>query len=78
MGLTKCTPNEFVPSIIVDGILMEIFLGVSNFFVLILQIPTYLGTRGVLFFYTEFFQYSSASEYEFVFRIRTINTTNLC
>ncbi len=55
MGLTKCTPNEFVPSIIVDGILMEIFLGVSNFFVLILQISTYLGTRGVLFFYTSFF-----------------------
>ena len=55
MGLTKCTPNEFVPSIIVDGLLMEKNLGVLNFFVLILQIPTYLGTRGVLFFYTSFF-----------------------
>ena len=54
-GLTKCTPNEFVPSIIVDGLLMEKNLGVLNFFVLILQIPTYLGTRGVLFFYTSFF-----------------------
>jgi hypothetical protein len=77
-GLTKCTPNEFVPSIIVDGLLMEKKLGVLIFFVLILQIPTYLGTRGVLFFYTEFFQHSNAGEYEFVFRIRPINTTNSC
>ncbi len=57
---------------------MEKNLVVLNVFVLILQIPTYLGPRGVLFFYTEFFQYSIAGEYEFVFRIRTINTTNSC
>ncbi len=77
--MTKCTPNEFVPSIIVDGLLMEKNLGVLNFFVLILQIPTYLGSRGVLFFYTSFFnKYASAGLYEFVLRIRTTNTTNSC
>ncbi len=71
-GLTKCTPNEFIPSIIVDGLLMEKNSGVLNFFVLILQIPTYLGSRGVLFFYTSFFnKYMLApvctnSFYEFV------------
>ncbi len=56
MGLTKCTPNEFVPSIIVDGLLMEKNLGVLNFFVLILQIPTYLGSRGGALFLQKFFQ----------------------
>ena len=32
-----------------DGLLLE-KLGVLNIFILILQIPTYLGSRGVLFF----------------------------
>ncbi len=61
-GLTKCTPNEFVPSMFGDGLRMENFLGVLNIFVLLLQIPTYLGSRGVLFFYTYSFfqQYASA------------------
>ncbi len=39
-------------------------------------IPGHKG--GALFLHLNFFQYSSAGEYEFVFRIRTINTTNSC
>ena len=70
MGFAKKQAIEFVPSF-GDGVLMEIFLGVLNIFVPMLQIPTYLGSRGVLLLYARFFQYSSAGEYEFVCQICT-------
>jgi hypothetical protein len=78
--LTKCTPNEFVPSIIVDGLLMEKNLGVLNFFRTNSTDSYIPGLKGGALFLHKFFQqiYASAGLYEFVLRIRTINTRNSC
>ena len=54
-GFAKKQPNEFVPSMFGDGLLKENFLGVLNIFVPVVQIPTYLGSRGMLLFTIEFF-----------------------
>ena len=53
MDFAKCR-IEFVPSMFGDGLLMEMFLGVLNIFLQMPQIPTYLGSRGVLLFHLEF------------------------
>ncbi len=64
-GLTICTANEFVQSHFQDcflGVLYikklyhpPFFVCVWNFFVPIVQIPTYLGSRGLPFFGQNFF-----------------------
>ncbi len=84
MGLTKCTANEFIQSRFRDRFLGDLYVKKfipSTFFVCvwkkivpIVQILTYLGSRGLPFFGPTvfFFQYASAVLYEFMCRIRMI------
>ena len=65
--MTKCRPIEFVPSMFGDGLLME-NIGCLKYFCTSCTDSYIPGLKGDAPFYTwNFFQYSSAGEYEFVF-----------